>query len=257
MRYVNLKENHSPEGKLYCFSHAGGSALTYKNWEQDVPNSFNIDICVIELPNRMFPFESSTEDTFEDYINEIAKFISQDYSFRPFGFFGQSMGGFLAFEIASILEGKLESKLCWLGISSCAPTYFLKSNRSRHDKYKLTDEEFIEYLIKLDEDQGLLFKAEEFRKLFLPVVRQDVKLLETHKFPSVETKISTPISVFIGNNDSTINLNEANLWKYNTSKAFQMFIYDGGHNLVKSNDNSLKEDVFYSFMKECRKFYLD
>lgn len=251
MNCIDLKSCEHPDGKLYCFCHAGGSALAYREWIKT--NTFNVDISVIELPNRVFPFTLDQHNTLKDYIDEIADLILRDFKGLPFGIFGQSMGGLIAYELANIFEKNNNEKLCWLGIASCSPLWLKNSNSVRNSKHKLTDEELIDYLIELDEEQGKFFYDDEFRKSFLPVVRADLKLMELHNHVSNVSKISIPTFVFIGNRDTTLNLNEVKLWKFSTRGKFEVLIYDSGHNLLKMKEKKLEIDIFKSFMQACRK----
>ena len=124
-------------------------------------------------------------------------------------------------------------------------------NSKKRWKHTYSDEELIQYLITLDDEQGSLFLDEEFKKLYLPVFRRDLELIESYVSASSDTEISIPISIFVGNNDPTINFNEICLWQYKTRAAFKTFIYEGGHNLLNGNESSLINDVFRDFRETC------
>jgi surfactin synthase thioesterase subunit len=251
MKCIDLKRCENPEGKLYCFCHAGGSALAYRAWSKI--NNFNVEVSVIELPNRVYPFKMEQCNTLQAYIDEIAALIIKDSKGLPFGVFGQSMGGIIAYELANIFEKDKNESLCWLGIASCSPLWLKASSGLRNSKHKLTDEKLIDYLIELDEEEGKLFYEGEFRKSFLPVVRNDLMLMELHEHVPNVDKISCPTLVFLGNRDTTLSFNEVNLWRFNTKGKFEVLIYDGGHNLLKMKEKKLELDVFRSFIEECKK----
>jgi surfactin synthase thioesterase subunit len=254
MKRVKLSGTNRPKARLYLFSHAGGSALTFQVWRKKFPDNLDFDVHVIELPNRIFPFETDFS-TLEDLIQEIAGFIKQDATCMPVGLFGQSMGGLLAYEIASLVEHAPEANICWVGVANCSPPCLKRGTSHHGERHTFSDDELIKYLITLDYEQGVLFHDKEFRELFLPVVRKDLELLENYAARSNGSLNSAPLSVFLGNQDPTLNFNEMSLWKYKTKAAFEISIYEGGHNLLNGNDEHLRNDIIRMFSQACETFW--
>ncbi|NOU78931.1 hypothetical protein GC101_08530 [Paenibacillus sp. LMG 31459] len=248
MKCIKLNKVQQPKAKLYLFSHAGGSSLNFQSWRRGIPETSIFDIQAIELPNRIYPFDFN-DTTLEEYLQEISSFIHEDADMLPVGLFGQSMGGLMAFEIARILEAVKDSMVCWVGIANCSPLILKnKFNAHRRGKHTYSDEELIQYLISLDYEQGSFFQNPEFRESFLPVVRKDLELLDSYKSKSETAIILANLSIFLGNQDKTLNLNEMSLWRYKTRGEYEMLIYEAGHNLLKGTEQTyLKSDVFRLF----------
>lgn len=64
---------------LFCSPYAGGGTSIFRTWAEDLPAA--VDVCPVLLPGR------------DDRLLEV-----------PFAFFGHSMGGLIAFELARELR---------------------------------------------------------------------------------------------------------------------------------------------------------
>src|SRR6266576_5801192 len=89
--------------RLFCFSHAGGSAMIFRPWQKAMAPE--IEVFSVQLPGRggrvMEPPATRMPALADMTTDAVARYID-----RPFAFFGHSMGGLLAFEVAQRLRAR-------------------------------------------------------------------------------------------------------------------------------------------------------
>ena len=83
--------------RLFCFSYAGGSSTTFASWQAALAP--DIDVCAIQLPGRGARMGEPLMTSFPELIGTIAQVISNQRG-APYAFFGHSLGGLIAFEVA-------------------------------------------------------------------------------------------------------------------------------------------------------------
>src|SRR5262249_12403693 len=103
MKYMPLLRAVDPAARmrLFCLPYAGAGASAYHAWRKTLPS--HIDVCPIELPGRGARVGEPFADDLRDLGHEIAGQLSP-YLDRPFALAGYSMGGLIAFEVASKLR---------------------------------------------------------------------------------------------------------------------------------------------------------
>jgi acyl transferase domain-containing protein/NADPH:quinone reductase-like Zn-dependent oxidoreductase/surfactin synthase thioesterase subunit/acyl carrier protein len=87
--------------RLYCFSHAGGSASTYHSWSELLPE--HVELRAVQLPGREDRAEEEPRTDLLALADELSSMIAANPDQRPFAFFGHSGGSLLAFETARAL----------------------------------------------------------------------------------------------------------------------------------------------------------
>ncbi|MEM7134875.1 MAG: SDR family NAD(P)-dependent oxidoreductase [Chloroflexota bacterium] len=223
--------------RLFCFPYAGGGASAYREWANNLPPE--IELCPIQYPGR-------EERLQEPLITDLSYLVStllpalQPYLDKPFAFFGHSMGAVIAYETARQLETHRGVQPIHLFISSRqAPQLVVDSSPLRH----LPDGELIEHLQTLyDAVPELIRNNQELQKLFLPVLRADVALLETH--PYVPSRpLDFPITVYGGKQDQSINQELLTAWREQTSSVFDLQMFSGGHFYLEKQRKELVGEV--------------
>jgi medium-chain acyl-[acyl-carrier-protein] hydrolase len=102
---------------LVVFHHAGGSAQGYASLVSRIPSSMEVQL--VELPGRGFHRAASCGLSFSDVCSRLEIEISDACAGRELYFFGHSMGGLLAFEVACRLAGRVAIRR--VGVSATAP----------------------------------------------------------------------------------------------------------------------------------------
>ncbi len=228
-----------PEAKLrlFCFPYAGGGASAFKSWSEVI--SDNIELCIFQMPGRE---ERLGEKLITD-MYQLVDFLVEEittYSDRPFAFFGHSMGAIIAYETACHLRK----------IGSSGPLHiFLSARAAPHlqedgDPLRFLDDET--FIARLHRTYGAVPEAirqsEELKKIFLPILRADVELLEKYKNIRSEP-LDCPISVLGGKSDPAISKTMLAGWQSHTSAVFIQHEFPGEHFFINSERNSVIETI--------------
>ncbi len=164
----------SPELHLFCFPYAGGNASLYDQW----PSYFSgeMKLHAIEYAGRgcksrekLIPTLSSL---LEELEKEIVSILPQE---APFAFFGHSLGAIVAFELSLLFKEKYDLQPAVLFLSGSPPPNAVASFGSMAT---MSDEEFVDAIQELNGTPEVLFRTEEFRSFFLPILRNDFSLLD-------------------------------------------------------------------------------
>jgi surfactin synthase thioesterase subunit len=135
------------------------------------------------------------------------------------------MGASLAFEVALRLE-RSGSYPALLAVSGRrAPSLPADPARSVHH---LDDAGLIAHLKDLSGTDPRLLDDPEARALILPVVRADLRAVETHG-AGRETRVSAPVLALTGDADPWTGIDEAAEWGAHTSGPFELRVFPGGH----------------------------
>ncbi len=134
------------------------------------------------------------------------------------------MGAELAFETARTLRSQGHPLPMALFLSARrAP----QRPSTRTPLHVLTDDELKRELYAMGGTPAAVLADDGLLDLMLPVVRADLKAVETHPYRP-EPPLACPISVFGGTRD-TIAPGDLSAWAEHTTRRFDLTMYDGGH----------------------------
>ncbi len=209
--------------RLFCFPYAGGGASTYREWPDAFPTE--IELCPIQLPGREERLQEALFTDLSSLVDALLPALRLHLD-KPFAFFGHSMGAMLAYEVARQLQKRHDSTPVHLFVSSrpapqivntAAPLRFLSAP------------ELMDTLQRLyGAVPDVIRQQAELQDVFLPILRADVTLLETHTYVPSEP-LPCPISVFGGEQDISITRDDLTAWREQTQAAFAQQIFPGDH----------------------------
>jgi surfactin synthase thioesterase subunit len=204
--------------RLVCFPHAGGSASFY------LPVSIALAGRGVEVLAVQYPGRQSRRD--EEPITDLRRLADMVAdALRPraaerLAFFGHSMGATLAFEVARRME---RPPVALVASGRRAP-----SRRRAESVHRLDDPGLLAELRRLGGTDTSLLEDEGMRALFLPAVRADYQAIETYEC-DLDATVDSPLTVFVGDNDPRVTLDEARAWSEHTTGAFDLRLFKGGH----------------------------
>ena len=156
----------------------------------------------------------------------------------PFAFFGHSMGGLIAFELARQLRRERHPLPVHLFISAkCCPRQI--------DDFatgELSDRELIEVLRRHEGTPREVLENAELMELLLPVVRADMELCNTHIY-NPEPPLECPITVFGGLRDHISGRVCLEGWRDYTTGAFTLRMFPAGHFFLQTWERSIIEVI--------------
>ena len=235
----------NPSIRLICFSHAGGSATNYHAWTKALAP--NIEVWAIELPGRGSRFGEPLIDDLQSASQLIAESLLNDDLFcGPYAFFGHSMGGLLAYEVAQKL-GKTSNLKHFFASGCQAP----QIQTNEHPMSGLTDAQFLDTVIKrYDGIPQALLQEPQLLKILLPILRADVRMVETYEHRS-NTLLDCPVTVMSGRQDLLATPELLSGWEQQTEHPFEIVEFDGGHFYLQTHASDVLNKIRQTLSVYC------
>lgn len=218
--FIVRRPRSAPAVRLFCFPYAGGAAMVFERWPQDVPDW--IEVWAAELPGR------STRMT-EPPINDLRTIVDalrpamEGALDRPLALFGHSMGALIAFELASRFDRRVVYPLKVFVSGAGAP-----HRHSLPPTHTLSDEEFVSRVRRLSGAPPEVFDSSELVELLMPRWRADFRAAETFAC-SPCSPLQCPISAFAGSEDSEVSIDAVHAWRDLTVEPFTLRVFSGDH----------------------------
>jgi surfactin synthase thioesterase subunit len=209
--------------RLFCLPHAGAGAAIYNMWKRFLPGF--VEICAVQIPGRETRL---AEPSLTDCALLIAQMTSAlaGYMDKPYAIFGHSMGALLALDLArSLRSAGLRQPIC-LFVSGRNATHMPVKHGSIH---QLRDAEFLDALA--ERYGGLpqeILDTPELLELYLPILRADLTLLETHRYEAL-APLDCPIAALSGKDDRNVSAEGLEAWSEHTTAEFEVKWFEGGH----------------------------
>jgi surfactin synthase thioesterase subunit len=163
-------------------------------------------------------------------VTELLGPIVDSVAGSPYALFGHSMGSRLAHLAGRLLlERGLPPPVCLVVSGSAAPSRPLLTQRHR-----LAPADFLRELRTLGGCPEEFLNDPELVALFLPVLRADFEALETYR-AEVGPPLPCPITVLRGVDDREVSRADAEAWRAETSSAFELHDFPGGHFFLFQN----------------------
>ncbi|WP_432403803.1 thioesterase II family protein [Wukongibacter sp. M2B1] len=224
--------------KVFCLPYAGGSAkLIYGKWQRlEDPN---IEIIPVEFPGRGSLLMDKCYETIDEAIDGTLRIIRDSIKNCEYGIWGHSMGAIIAYELGNRINELELKKPKNIIVTGKKPLHLKDDEEPIHE---LPDDEFIKEVIELNGTQKGVFENEELKKLFLPVLRNDFKLVHEYKYKKPLNEFDIPLTVITGNKD---NIRDVELFRWNdlTSSKCKIIILEGDHFFINDNVENMWEII--------------
>ena len=215
--------------RLFCFPHAGGGALSFRSWSNDLPPT--VEVCPIELPGRGIRFMETPLTQLDLLVRSLAEAILP-YLDKPFVFFGHSMGALLSFELARWLFKAYNITTLHLFISACHAPQIPSAKPPIHS---LPEAEFIEEMRRLNGTPKAVLEDREMMQILLPILRADFAVVETYAY-TTDLPLKCPITAFGGLSDRVVSCDRLEAWREQTCASFTLHMLPGDHFFWQSSE---------------------
>lgn len=200
--------------RIVCLPAAGAGAAAYLDW----PGLLDPDVEVwcAQLPGRERRFGEPALSSADAVAGPLAEEISVLLP-RPYGLFGHSMGGLLAFEVAR----------------RTAPAHlFVSAARAPHlglpgAPHLATDAGMLAWARDLGGVPDELDRA--MVELLIPTLRADLRLCADYLDGGVRRPVPVPITAFGGADDPLATPEALAEWAAVTTAGFERITLPGGH----------------------------
>jgi surfactin synthase thioesterase subunit len=205
---------------LYIFPHAGGSAEYYVPFAK----AFASDIkrIAVRYPGRGGNHDLGSFTSIPDLADKVCRMLPPPgQSDDKVAFFGHSMGGLLAFEVARRFE-VAGSPIAALFLSACAAP-----GRIGYEHIPESDRGLLDAVSEMTGVNPEFLENEEFAAKILPTLR-GLKAISKYDCPP-EVKVCCPISAFLGDQDEVATYEKMLPWSERTTSEFSVQVFAGHH----------------------------
>lgn len=231
--------------RLFCFPYAGSGAVVYRTWPNDL--SAEIELFAAQLPGRENRFRETPRHDLTEVVSELAAAM-QPYLHRPFAFFGHSLGGLIAFELAHHLRERHGLTPLRLFVSARRAPHLPEPFPPIHS---LPDAEFIAQMQKrYGGIPQVILQTPELLHAMLPMLRADFALFEKYVYRA-RMPLECPIIAFGGEYDQIVRREEVAAWHEHTSARFTLRMVEGDHFFVRHAQSALVREVSQQLLRAC------
>jgi medium-chain acyl-[acyl-carrier-protein] hydrolase len=228
--------NPEADTRIFLFPYAGGGPAVFSKWVAEFPS--NIEAQIVHYPGRGSRYNEAPIKTLATLIEELTQAI-QPFIDKPFIFFGHSLGGTVAFELARSLRQNGLPQPNILFISACGAPQILDLQPPLH---KLPDDELAVSLKKLNGIPQDVLQNQEMLDIFLPTLRADFELIETHKYTHDEP-LNCPIIAFGGTDDPRVGCEQLEAWSTQTNAHFGSKYFEGDHFFINTAQKTVVKEI--------------
>lgn len=209
--------------RLVCFPYAGAGTAVYHGWADLLPPG--VEVVLVRPPGREVRIKEPPFTSLQALVQELAPLVAEHVE-GPFVFFGHSMGGLTAFEVARELRRRYGRQPALLCVSGRHAPHLQHADPPIH---ALPQEAFIRELVqRYNGIQRAILDEPELLRLYLPCLRGDFAVLETYRHVP-EPPLDCPIATFGGVEDGRALPEELEAWRQHTAAGFSRQLFPGGH----------------------------
>lgn len=225
--------------RLFCVPHAGGGPSAFRGWRALLGPE--VETSIIHLPGREGRFAEKPYLSLDLLVGDLTDAVLSDLSDgQRFAFFGNSLGGLIAFETLHEIQRRVGYEATHLFISAtCAPHLPPPLPPMGH----LGDRELVKEVS--DQYGGIpapILEDEEFMAAMLPVLRADIRMLEAY-VRRTPRPVSCPITAFGGARDRTVPAQHIEAWCEQTTSSFTRIFLDEDHLYLQSARDQLTATI--------------
>ncbi len=224
--------------RLYCLPYAGGLAGSYLKWNPYLADF--IELVPIELAGRGRRREESAYGSFRAAIRDLYAQIRSSMDAKPYAIYGHSMGALMAYELGLTLERSPLPNPEHIFFSGHKPPHLTNGSKNLH---RLGDDEFKKAIMAIGGTPSEVFQDRELVEFFLPILRADYRMIETHVHEAPLERLDCDISVFFGIQDRLMQPEDAHAWRSYTQEACQLYEFDGGHFFIHHQIQPVVEKI--------------
>lgn len=221
-----LKRTERAERTLVCLGFCGGGTAAYHEWAAAMPPA--TDLLAVCYPGREGRF---AEDFAEDWDalaeDATAAVRAATADGAPYVLFGHSMGGWMAFDVATRLAAAGDPAPEALVVSACnAPDRGL-TERDRFPDPRDTDDQLLTWM----STHGLLpahvLEDEDLTEMAVELMRADLRVRDT--FTHTGAKVAVPLQVLSGADDPVVEDDAGTRWGGLTTASHRHDVLPGSH----------------------------
>ncbi len=221
--------------RIFAFPHAAGNAALYRPLRRLMPRE--VDFCPVELPGRAARLGEPPLTSMSVLMEHLYDAL-QSLMAVPFGFFGHSVGAWMAYAAARQLrsiDGRLPIHLFVSGRGGPARGAAPPSTRPR------SDGDLLAVLRCFGATPEAIMQRPEMIAALLPALRADLALVDGYGVDPGD-RIACPITAF-GGADDLPHSATLESWRGFTSGNFRTCTFPGGHFYFAPSAGALAREI--------------
>lgn len=206
--------------KIYLLSYAGGSSLSYIDW-----NSYfvNHTLQILDYRGHGLRANENLDNNIEDMAADISEQIVRTFDGGKFVIFGHSMGGIIGWLATWTLLAEYGIQPEILCLSACpSPIDFPMMPL-------LNDDEILQSLKDRVRGNADMYQSSFFKERIFPAIKQDYKNLAQYKYNGEVGGLSIPFYAFYGTQDNLVKYESVRRWEQFSLDSFREYAFCGEH----------------------------
>lgn len=196
----------------------------YTPWKKLLDPS--IQCYPIELAGRGRRFQTPLYANMAEAVEDVVSILKPHLGTSKFAFFGHSMGALLCYEVIETLWREYSVTPLQAFLSARTPP----NNPTKKILHTLPDQALGEQLFQWGGLSPQLYTNKEFMGMFLPIIRADLKVVETYKRENMEyPRLPCTLSILAGKEDMIAPMEQMLPWENFTTHACDFHTFEGGH----------------------------
>jgi medium-chain acyl-[acyl-carrier-protein] hydrolase len=218
--------------RVFFFPYAGGGPAAFAKWCNGLSDSF--EGTAVHYPGRGSRHPEPPLTDLRALVENLSQAIPPLLD-KPFAFFGHSLGGLIAFELARALRRKGFAQPNILFLSSCAAPQLPNPHPQLH---QLADVEFVNELKNLNGIPPEILQNDELIQLSLPTIRADFEMVETYRYQT-DAPLDCSIFAFGGLDDPRVSRERLEGCSMHTKNTFESHYFAGDHFFINNAKDSI------------------
>ncbi|WP_316214627.1 thioesterase II family protein [Bradyrhizobium sp. SZCCHNR2035] len=221
---------------VFCFPYAGGSASIYREWVAAEPR--DVSFLPVELPGRSTRMKEAPVNDMDRLVQDFVGACKSELELFDYALFGHSMGALICIKL---LDGLKKCSLPLpqhLFVSGLVPP----EARAVEPLHKLSDEDLIQELRKMNGTPEEILSNPELIQLFLPALRSDFALLASCS-PRPLNAITVPMTVFGGTHDRLAPPSEMSAWSNLATQGVRHVQFVGDHFFIHAHARDIRREI--------------
>ncbi|MGY1438526.1 thioesterase II family protein [Streptomyces reniochalinae] len=239
-----LTRSADARARLVCLPHAGGSANFFFPFADSLPST--VEAYAVQYPGRQDRRTEPCLTTVEELADAVHPVLREGLPGLPLVLLGHSMGAIVAFEVA----GRMERSGTGAPLGLIASGRRAPSIRTVETVHQKDDAGLVAEIRRLSGTDDVLLDDPEIREMFLPALRADYRAIETYPGPA-GPPLNCPVSVFVGDADPRVSLDEADAWRPHTKGDFARHIFPGGHFYLRDHPREFTTTLTHELARLC------
>lgn len=216
----------------------------YHSWKQAAKEG--LKIYAAELCGRgrkmIEPLSGSIREEAAAILQDIRPLIDK----IPYAIFGHSMGSLLAYELYYMIEAEGLPLPGHMFFSGGVPPQILSEVTLASHLWP--DTMLLEHCKMLGGISQEVLENKSILEYFLPILRNDYRLLNTYQFEEGRKAIVSNVSVYRGETD-TIEPAQSRRWKELVNGGFDLTEFAGNHFYLLDESNHVLDHIYARLMK--------